>query len=72
LGFSALRKIISERLCEIEDCRQQGKVVSLRVRHEQLTRLDFHQLDCGLAGRYRGTFTRWIAALSAAPTSIKL
>ena len=26
LGFSALRKIISERLCEIEDCRQQGKV----------------------------------------------
>jgi len=26
LGFSALKKIISERLCEIEDCRQQGKV----------------------------------------------
>jgi hypothetical protein len=26
LGLSALRKIISERLCEIEDCRQQGKV----------------------------------------------
>ncbi len=26
LGFAALRKIISERLCEIEDCRQQGKV----------------------------------------------
>ena len=25
-------------------------VVSLRVRHEQLTRLDFHQLDCSLAG----------------------
>jgi hypothetical protein len=33
-------------------------VVSLRVRHEQLTRLDFHQLDCGLAGRYRGIVTR--------------
>jgi len=26
-------------------------VVSLRVRHEQLTRRDFHPLDCGLAGR---------------------
>ena len=26
MGSSALRKIISERLCEIEDCRQQGKV----------------------------------------------
>ncbi len=26
LGFAALRKIISERLCETEDCRQQGKV----------------------------------------------
>jgi hypothetical protein len=26
LGFTALRKIISERLYEIEDCRQQGKV----------------------------------------------
>jgi hypothetical protein len=26
LGFSALRKIISERLCEIEDSRQQGKM----------------------------------------------
>ncbi len=26
LGFAALRKIISERLCEIEDGRQQGKV----------------------------------------------
>ncbi len=26
-------------------------VVSLRVRHEQLTRQDFHLLDCGLAGR---------------------
>ena len=26
LGFAALRKIISERLLEIEDCRQQGKV----------------------------------------------
>ena len=26
-------------------------VVSLRVRHEQLTRLDFHQLDCSLVGR---------------------
>lgn len=26
LGFSALRKIISKRLREIEDCRQQGKV----------------------------------------------
>jgi hypothetical protein len=25
-------------------------VVSLRVRHEQLTRLDFHQLDCSLVG----------------------
>ena len=25
-------------------------VASLRVRHEQLTRLDFHQLDCSLAG----------------------
>ena len=27
-------------------------VASLRVRHEQLTRLDFHQLDYGLVGRY--------------------
>jgi hypothetical protein len=26
LGFSALRKFISERLCEIEDGRRQGKV----------------------------------------------
>ena len=26
-------------------------VASLRVRHEQLTRLDFHQLDCSLIGR---------------------
>jgi hypothetical protein len=26
-------------------------VASLRVRHEQLTRLDFHQLDCSLVGR---------------------
>lgn len=26
LGFAALRKTISERLLEIEDCRQQGKV----------------------------------------------
>ena len=26
-------------------------VVSLRIRHEQLIRLDFHQLDCGLVGR---------------------
>jgi hypothetical protein len=26
LGFTALRKIISQRLCEIEDGRQQGKV----------------------------------------------
>ena len=25
-------------------------VASLRVRHEQLTRLDFHQLDCSLVG----------------------
>ena len=25
-------------------------VVSLRVRYEQLTRLDFHQLDCSLVG----------------------
>jgi hypothetical protein len=29
---------------------QPRDVVSLRVRHEQLTRLDFHQLDCSLAG----------------------
>ena len=28
-------------------------MISLRARTEQLTRLDFHQLDCGLAGRYR-------------------
>jgi len=28
-------------------------VISLRARTEPLTRLDFHQLDCGLAGRYR-------------------
>jgi len=26
-------------------------VVSLRIRHEQLMRLDFHQLDCSLVGR---------------------
>ena len=26
-------------------------VVSLRIRHEQLIRLDFHQLDCSLIGR---------------------
>jgi len=26
-------------------------VVSLRIRHEQLIRLDFHQLDCSLVGR---------------------
>jgi len=25
-------------------------VVSLRIRHEQLIRLDFHQLDCSLVG----------------------
>ena len=25
-------------------------VASLRVRYEQLTRLDFHQLDCSLVG----------------------
>ncbi len=25
-------------------------VASLRIRHEQLTRLDFHQLDCSLVG----------------------
>src|SRR5262249_1578084 len=28
-------------------------VISLRARTEPLTRLDFHQLDCGLASRYR-------------------
>jgi hypothetical protein len=27
-------------------------VVSLRIRPEQLMRLDFHQLDCSLVGRY--------------------
>jgi hypothetical protein len=27
-------------------------VASLRIRHEQLIRLDFHQLDCSLVGRY--------------------
>ena len=26
-------------------------VASLRIRHEQLIRLDFHQLDCSLVGR---------------------
>jgi hypothetical protein len=26
-------------------------VVSLRIRYEQLIRLDFHQLDCSLVGR---------------------
>jgi len=26
-------------------------VVSLRIRHKQLIRLDFHQLDCSLVGR---------------------
>jgi hypothetical protein len=25
-------------------------VASLRIRHEQLIRLDFHQLDCSLVG----------------------
>ena len=25
-------------------------MVSLRIRHEQLIRLDFHQLDCSLVG----------------------
>lgn len=29
-------------------------VASLRVRYEQLTRLDFHQLDCSLVGRSVG------------------
>jgi hypothetical protein len=29
-------------------------VVSLRIRHEQLIRLDFHQLDCSLVGRSYG------------------
>ena len=28
-------------------------MLSRRARTEHLTRLDFHQLDCGLAGRYR-------------------
>jgi hypothetical protein len=31
----------------------QDAVVSLRVRIEQLTRQDFHLLDCGLVGRSR-------------------
>ena len=34
-------------------CRYRD-VASLRVRHEQLTRLDFHQLDRGLVGRSVG------------------
>ena len=43
--------------------RQDGypfpDVASLRVRHEQLTRLDFHQLDCSLVGcsRSRSLFS---------------
>ena len=36
-------------------------VVSLRVRHEQLTRLDFHQLDCSLAGCSRNL---WVVGTS--------
>jgi hypothetical protein len=32
------------------------EVASLRVRHEQLTRLDFHQLEHGLVGRSRSLF----------------
>jgi hypothetical protein len=32
------------------------EVASLRVRHEQLTRLDFHQLEHGLVGRSRSSF----------------
>jgi hypothetical protein len=34
-------------------------VASLRIRHEQLIRLDFHQLDCSLVGRsdVRSIFT---------------
>jgi hypothetical protein len=31
-------------------------VASLRARHEQLTRLDFHQLEHGLVGRSRSLF----------------
>ena len=33
-------------------------MASLRVRHEQLTRRDFHPLDCSLAGRYPDPYVR--------------
>ena len=38
-------------------------MISLRARTEQLTRLDFHQLDCGLAGRYRTAAFRPLEAV---------
>jgi hypothetical protein len=43
--------VLSETLgTAVPQLSASQKAVSLRVRHEQLTRLDFHQLDCGLAG----------------------
>ena len=41
-------------------------VVSLRVRHGQLTRLDFHQLDCSLVGC---SFPHWAFTKAAYPVS---
>ncbi len=43
-------------------------VASLRIRHKQLIRRDFHPLDCGLVGRYRSPCLR---VLSASLTSDK-
>jgi hypothetical protein len=40
-------------------------VVSLRVRHEQLTRQDFHLLDCGLAGRSAPLSSRTVEFLES-------